>query len=123
MAQLPKPGAWYSSQYQKTQTNLPTTASINADVKPCPAPTAARHKWVRHFTSSTYYPMLMASVFSDSAARALFTFGLAVLNLSCVLFTVGEGPVYMWLGCPTISLGLVYIWQASRLLLAWLRYI
>ena len=51
LAQLPESGAWYGSQYQKTQTGLPTTVSNNADVKPCPAPTAARHKWVRHFTS------------------------------------------------------------------------
>ena len=30
----------------------PAKAHPHADVKPCPAPRAARHKWVRHFTSS-----------------------------------------------------------------------
>ena len=35
------------------RTNVwPAKAHPHADVKPCPAPRAARHKWVRHFTSS-----------------------------------------------------------------------
>ena len=35
------------------------------------------------------------------------------------LFIFGWGSVYLWVGCLTSSLGLVYSWLGSCLILAW----